>query len=303
MDLEVLILPKSELTFSTANGLLPAHGSISSDGSQVTNNTLREALTGVDPIPGDADIGCFMYLGEDGLPRNYGAPLWFDPSPTSDGIANVPSGFHDFYGILTHEIFHCLGLYSATGEWRSHVINIDGFYYFSGEHVNSIYGGPLPLNAPFSDHYGNSRNPASHITSGLMYEWGNYDRNRLEIGQVDLAILQDLGYTIKNADNLPLFEKIDYQKDQSPPTVSITSSRTSLTAGQAATISFTLSEASTNFVASDVTVAGGTLSGFTGSGTSYTATFTPTANSTTNGIVQTQSEVIRVGSVGRYVER
>jgi len=73
--------------------------------------------------------------------------------------------------------------------------------------------------------------------------------------------------------------------DTSGPTVSITSDRTSLKAGDTATITFTMSEASTTFAADDVTVAGGTLSGFTGSGQSYSATFTPTANSTANGTV------------------
>jgi len=43
-------------------------------------------------------------------------------------------------------------------------------------------------------------------------------------------------------------------------------------------VTFTFSEPVTEFNASDLTVSGGTLSNFTGSGTSYTATFTPDAN-------------------------
>jgi hypothetical protein len=45
--------------------------------------------------------------------------------------------------------------------------------------------------------------------------------------------------------------------------------------GQTPTVFFTLSEASTTFSLSDITVMGGTLSNFQGSGTSYSATFTP----------------------------
>jgi len=79
--------------------------------------------------------------------------------------------------------------------------------------------------------------------------------------------------------------------DLTPPTISLTASQVSLSAGQTATLTFTLSEASTNFAAADVTVSGGTLSGFTGSGTSYTATLTPTANSITSAVVSVASGV------------
>jgi len=68
--------------------------------------------------------------------------------------------------------------------------------------------------------------------------------------------------------------------DTQAPTVGIGSDKTSLKAGETATLTFTLSEASSDFTASDVVVAGGTLSGFSGSGASYTATFTPSTNST-----------------------
>ena len=77
--------------------------------------------------------------------------------------------------------------------------------------------------------------------------------------------------------------------DTTPPTIAITSSATSLSASQTANITFTLSESSSNFVIGDITATGGTLSNFAGSGTTYTALFTPTANSTTSGVVRVAS--------------
>ena len=70
-----------------------------------------------------------------------------------------------------------------------------------------------------------------------------------------------------------------------PPIVTITASSYSLVAYETATLTFTLSEDSTTFTSSDVAVTGGILSGFTGSGTVYTALFTPTAQSTTPCVV------------------
>ncbi|MDA7485503.1 BspA family leucine-rich repeat surface protein [Planktomarina temperata] len=46
-------------------------------------------------------------------------------------------------------------------------------------------------------------------------------------------------------------------------------------------LTFTSSEATTNFVVGDITVNGGALSSFAGSGTTYTATFTPSASGAT----------------------
>jgi len=67
--------------------------------------------------------------------------------------------------------------------------------------------------------------------------------------------------------------------DTTPPTVAVSRSGSNTMTG-AETITFTLSEASTDFAVDDVVFSGGTLTNFAGSGTTYTATFTPTANST-----------------------
>jgi hypothetical protein len=68
-------------------------------------------------------------------------------------------------------------------------------------------------------------------------------------------------------------------KDTTPPTITLTTSKASLTAGDQATITFTLSEDSIDFTASDITASnGGTLSDFKGSGKIYTASFMPKAN-------------------------
>ena len=73
------------------------------------------------------------------------------------------------------------------------------------------------------------------------------------------------------------------------PTIAISSNVSTLKAGETASLTFTLSEASTDFTAADVSATGGVLSNFTGSGTAYTATFTPTADSTANSVISVAS--------------
>ena len=56
------MLPNAELTWSDANGLAPALSSQSWNLTGWTNNTLAEAITGIDPISGDAEIGNFIKI-------------------------------------------------------------------------------------------------------------------------------------------------------------------------------------------------------------------------------------------------
>ncbi len=77
--------------------------------------------------------------------------------------------------------------------------------------------------------------------------------------------------------------------DSTPPTINITSSDLNLSIGETALITFTLSEESSDFTSADVVFSGGDLTNFTGSGNSYNAVFTPTPNSTENGVVRVES--------------
>ena len=61
-------------------------------------------------------------------------------------------------------------------------------------------------------------------------------------------------------------------------------------AGETTTVTFTLSEAASDFIEDDISVSGGELSSFaSSSSTVYTATFTPTADSTTDGVISVAS--------------
>jgi len=73
--------------------------------------------------------------------------------------------------------------------------------------------------------------------------------------------------------------------DSTAPTVTVSSDKSSLAAGGSATLTFVVSEATSNFTVSDLLVFGGSVSNFTGSGSTYTALFTLASNSSINGSV------------------
>lgn len=216
LNAEVRIRPASENPKPTANGLTPAIVSTTWTGSARSNNTLKEMITGVDPRPGDADVGTTIYLGRDGRIRNYGFLAWFDPEPSAYVAPKVPSGSFDFIGVFVHEVFHGMGFLGSSQEFQKLTTRIGSFDYFVGAKTQQVYGGPLPLaprtGASVSDHYGNTSLPGNKLQSGLMFQWGNYQGNRWDIGRLDLAVLQDLGLKIKSTAGLPLVDEIDSRR-------------------------------------------------------------------------------------------
>lgn len=77
--------------------------------------------------------------------------------------------------------------------------------------------------------------------------------------------------------------------DTLQPTMSITAGSTNLSINQTTVVTFTSSESTSNFTLSDVTVSNGSLTGFSGSGTTYTATYTPPANSNASATISVAS--------------
>ena len=74
--------------------------------------------------------------------------------------------------------------------------------------------------------------------------------------------------------------------DTTAPTVGVDIVNASLNDGTpSSTVNFTFSEATTDFTVGDIAVSGGTRSGFTGSGSSYSVLFTATDGLTTTGSV------------------
>lgn len=199
LDLEIKIRPISELTWSDADGLLPANGQIGFDGDRWRVDTLYEATTGEDLDTERGDIGAYVFIPEDGVVQNYGRTVWFDPNPQFEITPNIPAGQHDFVSILIHEVFHTLGFYTTTLDYEQYVTSANGIDYFSGERTKAELGTDLQLADGQSDHY------ISPYDNGLMHNFGSYEQ-RWEIGRIELAVLEDLGYDVTSYEGLPLFD-------------------------------------------------------------------------------------------------
>jgi len=154
-----------------------------------------------------------------------------------------------------------------------------------------IYGGKGTDTVSYSGAYGNFKLTA--LYEGKNSSFSGFTVSDLIGSEGTDSISSDVEYLTFSSGSV--IYKIDSGTvsvvDTTPPTIAITSSATSLSASQTATITFTLSESSSNFAIGDITATGGSLSNFSGSDTTYTALFTPTANSTTSGLVRVASGV------------
>lgn len=194
LDLEIVVSPQ----YGGALGTAVTYGGITTQVATV------KAILGIDLNGSAPDGGQYYDSTQPGF-----LPLWFDPNPQLGVTPAVPTGMEDFISYATHELFHMLGFLapSAVGSPNQFTFTtINGITYYDSPSINKILGGPLPI-TDFNDvptHIGNVSISYQPILSDLMYADGDYTDGRWDIGQLDLLLLQDVGYTIKNYQSLPL---------------------------------------------------------------------------------------------------
>jgi hypothetical protein len=107
------------------------------------------------------------------------------------------------------------------------------------------------------------------------------------------------GFTDAVGNNNTSATQFNWTYDGTGPTMAITATEVNdgdTSKDSTIALTFTSSEATTNFAAGDITVVGGELSSFAGSGTSYTATFTPSSDGATTIDVQAGGFTDAVGN-------
>ncbi|MBE4606384.1 hypothetical protein BOO28_01460 [Vibrio navarrensis] len=130
----------------------------------------------------------------------------------------------------------------------------------------------------------NSNTDNRTVTADSSGDW-TIDSSEFDVSAFNNGILTVTATQSDAAGNTSSAASTTVTLDNSAPSIGISSDKTALKVGETATLTFTLSESSSDFTADDITVAGGSLSGFTGSGTSYTATFTPSADTTSTAAI------------------
>ena len=95
----------------------------------------------------------------------------------------------------------------------------------------------------------------------------------IQTNNASVSVINDSYHDING--NLGLGASTTFTVDTLKPSVTISTDDGVLKIGDVAHLTFALSEPATNFDFNDIVVTGGVLSNFAGSGTSYTADFTP----------------------------
>ena len=148
--------------------------------------------------------------------------------------ATVPSGQYDFTSTATHELLHTFGFISNVDQsgsntgrnwltfdsfittsngtpvigdnswntaYNTNLTGGNGGLYFNGAHAVTVYGGPVPLYTPRPWESGSSM---SHLDDSkftgrnekLMNAQVSMGQGVRNVSPLELAIMQDLGYTI-----------------------------------------------------------------------------------------------------------
>ena len=206
-------------------GLLPSLGGVTTSGYTWA---AEEALTGVDANGDAPDIGCYILPNVDGRLTNYDVPLSFDGSPDFYEAYVPPAETHDFASIFLHEVLHSLAFWSNAQHGDQYQRTVfdeltmpaGDRHEFIGGATNRLLEQNLNLAYEGSrDHYAATPallNGGPEVDRGAMFMYGNYEKNRWHIGKLELAVLEDLGYTVANSEYLNLVEQSGAEAKERP---------------------------------------------------------------------------------------
>ena len=162
-----------------------------------------EVLQGIDLNGAAADAR--IQIGTSNLARFY----WFDP--TLDSAADIPPDKTDGFRVMLHELLHTLDFngwlakdaagYTGTvaSAFDSHVLVKDGRSWFTGEHAQQAFGGPVPLT---NVHLGDALSFAAGRLTGestLMSYAAVPNGQRLSLDPVVIGVLRDLGFEVRDS--------------------------------------------------------------------------------------------------------
>jgi hypothetical protein len=180
------------------------HGEKFADKPVSEEGWAHELRTGEDPNGAQPDV-------EMAFDPDYFRTLWFDPDPKSRH-AFVPKDKLDAMSVILHELGHAIafnghldmatgltkdGVYSPYDRW---VTFDSGNFFFNGPSALKLYRKPIPLAKTKNDyhHFGEpgphlDRKLKEDLMNGIVMEYGK----RYFISELDLAVLEDCGLTVK----------------------------------------------------------------------------------------------------------
>lgn len=205
----------------TSTGRFSGTGGVSFVGEKEGRGTweatmIAESRSGVDPDPQAADFSIYV-----DPQSSYLAGLWWDPDISTSLTAKPPNDKTDAFWVVVHELMHGMGITgwrdAETGAlstaywsvWDSLITVTEGGAIFTGAATTALLGQPVEVRVGGSQglfHLGNAPLTGQAYLSGSTMPWVEasivnsyygYLGERYTVGRLELAILQDLGWTLE----------------------------------------------------------------------------------------------------------
>ena len=168
----------------------------------------HEIRTGDDPNGGVPDV--ILEFNTSNIEE-----FFWDPAPGTR-TAPIPAGDYDAFTFVLHELGHVLGFTAFKNPFTGAVQNNQVTVYdelvafpdpfnavFTGTFARQEFGNFVPLTFGSINHYGNRFGEGSDLAQGLMGPDNIAAGERRFIGEIDLAILKDLGLPVFFTGNPP----------------------------------------------------------------------------------------------------